>query len=120
MKVKASARMSVGFAIGTTCLCASSAVLAQEEVNKGAVTLDPTLVRGVRGDETAAGFVGRHSSTGSRTSSSILTMPQSVNVVGQAQMSARGVQTMTEALSYLPGTHASTPAISSRSRRCGN
>ena len=52
------------------------------------------------------GFVPSRSTSGTKTDTPILEVPQSVSVVTRAELDARGVQTDAEALTYTPGVLA--------------
>lgn len=49
------------------------------------------------------GFVAKRSATGTKTDTSILETPQTINVITQDEIKARGAQSVTEALRYTPG-----------------
>lgn len=49
------------------------------------------------------GYVARETTTGSKTATPLLEIPQSVSVVGAQEMRDRGVQTVSQAIQYVPG-----------------
>lgn len=53
-----------------------------------------------------SGFVPYASNAGSKTNALLLEVPQSISIVNQAEMAARGVITMNEALRFTPGVTA--------------
>src|SRR5262249_55378571 len=59
------------------------------------------------------GYVATRSVTGTKTNTPILETPQSISVVTRDQMSAQGVQTVTEALRYTPGLTLNTFGVNS-------
>lgn len=68
--------------------------------------LDPTNITGRSADSAASpveGYVAIRSSAGTKTDTPIIEIPQSISVVTRQQMQAQGVQTVTEALRYVPG-----------------
>lgn len=71
-----------------------------------ALELAPTSVDGT-GEENAwgpvQGYVARRTGTATKTDTSVLEVPQTVNVVTARQIRAQGAQTVTEALRYTPG-----------------
>ena len=72
----------------------------------GTVQLDPTSITG-KATEPASGpvegYVATRSSTGSKTDTPIIEIPQSISVITRQQMQAQGAQTVTDALRYVPG-----------------
>ncbi|NWC93797.1 MULTISPECIES: TonB-dependent siderophore receptor [unclassified Pseudomonas] len=72
----------------------------------GTVQLDPTSISG-KATEPASGpmegYVATRSSSGSKTDTPIIEIPQSVSVITRQQMQAQGAQTVTDALRYVPG-----------------
>ncbi len=67
----------------------------------GAITLDTIDVRGA-GDGTV-GFVATRSLAGTKIDTPLIEVPQSISVVTREQMNARNVQTVAEAVRYVPG-----------------
>ncbi|MEN1255894.1 TonB-dependent receptor plug domain-containing protein, partial [Pseudomonas aeruginosa] len=49
------------------------------------------------------GYVAKRSGTGTKTDTTLKEIPQTINVVTQDEIKARGSQTVTEALRYTPG-----------------
>ncbi|RYZ43111.1 MAG: TonB-dependent siderophore receptor [Myxococcaceae bacterium] len=60
------------------------------------------------------GFTARRSGSGTKTDTSLLETPQSVSVVGRAQMDAQQVQSVVEATRYTPGVRSETFGADSR------
>jgi iron complex outermembrane recepter protein len=58
-------------------------------------------------DRSPSGFAATRSSVGTKTDTPIMETPQSVSVVTQDQLQARAVQSITEALRYVPGVYTS-------------
>lgn len=75
----------------------------------GAVQLGPVTVEGSAAApaETAwgpvSGYVATRSAAGTKTDTSLAETPQSVSVIGRQEMTDRNVQTVTDALRYVPG-----------------
>jgi iron complex outermembrane receptor protein len=59
-------------------------------------------------DRSPSGFAATRSSVGTKTDTPIMETPQSVSVVTQDQLQARAVQSITEALRYVPGVQTSS------------
>ncbi|RSE90028.1 TonB-dependent siderophore receptor [Achromobacter denitrificans] len=84
---------------------------AQQSAGGAAVPTLPSI--NVLGDQTDAatgpvnGYVARETLTGSKTPTSLLEIPQSVSVVGAQEMQDRGVQTVSQAIQYVPGVQIS-------------
>ena len=57
------------------------------------------------------GFVATQTTTGTKTSTPIVEVPQSISVVPQAQITAQGAQTISEALRYTPGVNTETLGV---------
>lgn len=74
----------------------------------GETTLPTVRVRAGREQEIATGpvqgYVARRSATATKTDATLLEVPQAVTVVGQAEIQARGAQSVNEVLRYTPGT----------------
>mgnify|MGYP002040826834 FL=1 len=72
-----------------------------------ALELGPTRIGATQVDENAwgavPGIVAKRSATGSKTDSALVEIPQTINVIGAKEISARGAQSVTEALLYTPG-----------------
>lgn len=75
----------------------------------GALQLGPITVEGSAAApaETAwgpvSGYVATRSAAGSKTDTALAETPQSVSVIGRQEMTDRNVQTVTDALRYVPG-----------------
>ncbi|TNC08160.1 TonB-dependent siderophore receptor [Methylobacterium terricola] len=74
------------------------------------VALDTITVEGnasaiaaVGGDPGAVGFVATRTSAGTKTSTPLIEVPQSISVITRAQLDTQNVQSVTEALRYVPG-----------------
>ncbi|MBO3277092.1 TonB-dependent siderophore receptor [Pseudomonas schmalbachii] len=59
-------------------------------------------------DDDSVGYVPRRSRTGTKTDTPLLETPQSISVVTRQQMDAQNVQSVTEALRYVPGVKVET------------
>ncbi|UIY45291.1 TonB-dependent siderophore receptor [Methylobacterium radiotolerans] len=55
------------------------------------------------GDRSAVGFVATRSSAGTKTNTPLIEVPQSITVITRAQLETQNVQSVTEALRYVPG-----------------
>jgi len=92
-------------------LAIAAPVHAQQSAGGAAVPTLPSI--DVLGDQTDAatgpvnGYVARETLTGSKTPTSLLEIPQSVSVVGAQEMQDRGVQTVSQAIQYVPGVQIS-------------
>lgn len=64
--------------------------------------------------EIAAEKVAKYTSTGTRTQTPIIETPQSISAVTRAEMDARGVQRITDAVSYTAGVLAADQGMDSR------
>lgn len=72
-----------------------------------ALALGATTVSGTQSESAygpVSGYVAKRSATGTKTDTSILETPQTINVVTQAEIKARGALSVNEALRYTPGT----------------
>lgn len=78
----------------------------QPAPNGDALELAPTQVDS-SGLENAwgpvQGYVAKRTGTATKTDTSVLEVPQTINIVTSRQMAAQGAQTVTEALRYTPG-----------------
>ncbi len=61
-----------------------------------------------------SGFVPYASNAGSKTNALLIEVPQSISIVGQQEMEARGVITVNEALRYTPGIQADEYGVEPR------
>ena len=61
-----------------------------------------------------SGFVPYASNAGSKTNALLIQVPQSISIVGQQEMEARGVITVNEALRYTPGVQADEYGVEPR------
>ncbi|MFC3340067.1 TonB-dependent siderophore receptor [Paracandidimonas soli] len=69
-----------------------------------ATQLDRITVTGQADDTVQVkGYVATWTTTGSKTATPILEMPQTVNVIGREEIEARGAQSIIEATRYTPG-----------------
>jgi iron complex outermembrane receptor protein len=64
--------------------------------------------------EVTAQKVATHSSTGTRTQTPIIETPQSISAITRAELDARNVQRLTEAVSYTAGVLAADQGMDSR------
>lgn len=60
------------------------------------------------------GFVPFNSNAGSKTNALLLEVPQSISIVNEREMEARGVLTVNEALRYTPGVEADQYGVEQR------
>lgn len=95
-------------AVALTALLVASTVAPSAEAalppdapaaEKEAADLDYVIVRGLRNP----GYAAERSSTATRTDTPLLDVPQSVTVITDQQLRDRGVQSMTDAVRYVPG-----------------
>ena len=61
-----------------------------------------------------AGFVPYASNAGSKTNALLIEVPQSISIVSQQEMEARGIITVNEALRYTPGVQADEYGVEPR------
>jgi iron complex outermembrane receptor protein len=74
--------------------------------DSSALQLDSTNISGKAGgsaSEYADSYIATRSNSASKTDTPLIEIPQSISVVTRQQMQAQGVQTVTEALRYVPG-----------------
>ncbi|WAC19095.1 TonB-dependent siderophore receptor [Luteolibacter sp. SL250] len=64
--------------------------------------------------EITAQKVATHTTTGTRTQTPIISTPQSISAITRAELDARGVQRLTEAVSYTAGVLAADQGMDSR------
>ncbi|WP_161915258.1 TonB-dependent siderophore receptor [Methylosinus sp. C49] len=83
------------------------------QINVGAPSptgVGPALAGGTGGQGAPApgsqGYVARQSSTGTKTDTPLLEVPQSISVITRAQMDARNVQREGEAFRYMAGVYS--------------
>ena len=79
---------------------------ARSGADAGQVNLEPSLVSGKQSESAwgpVQGYVAKRSATGTKTDTSILETPQTINVVTQDEIKARGALSVNEALRYTPG-----------------
>jgi iron complex outermembrane receptor protein len=65
-------------------------------------------------DRSPPGFVATRTGVGTKTDTPIMETPQSVSVVTKDQLEARAVQSLTEALRYVPGVQTSSGGVDPR------
>lgn len=86
--------------------CVASAARAQDSITLDTVVVDGEGA-GAGGDRTGTdpveGYVTTVTTTGSKTSTPIIEIPQSISVVTTDQLEDRAVQTLNEALTYTAG-----------------
>ncbi|MEE1926527.1 TonB-dependent siderophore receptor [Pseudomonas sp. 148P] len=76
------------------------------QVEEGALQLDSTNVNSTAGESAwgpVDGYVATRSGTATKTDTSILEIPQSINVVTAEQVQVQGARNLTQALRYTPG-----------------
>ncbi|HDS1736499.1 TonB-dependent siderophore receptor [Pseudomonas sp. BP8] len=87
-------------------ITASGSWSLQPQASGDALELAPTQVDS-RTLESAwgpvQGYVARRTGTATKTDTSLLEVPQTINIVTARQITAQGAQTVTEALRYTPG-----------------
>lgn len=76
-----------------------------ESDKAGTPVLPPVTVEG-KASEEVAGYVAKRSSTGTKTDTPIIEIPQSISVITRRELDMRSVQNFTEALRYVPGVAA--------------
>ena len=80
----------------------------ERAVAQSPVQIDTVVVQGQ--GETATGpvdgYVATRSATGTKTDTPLKEVPQSISVVGAEEMRDQGVQSVQEALRYMPGVYA--------------
>ena len=79
---------------------------ARSGADASQVNLEPSLVSGKQSESAwgpVHGYVAKRSATGTKTDTSILETPQTINVVTQDEIKARGALSVNEALRYTPG-----------------
>ncbi|NNB84946.1 TonB-dependent siderophore receptor [Corallococcus sp. AB032C] len=74
----------------------------------GVYDLPTVVVESERANGPVQGYTARRSGSGTKTDTAIGDTPQSVSVVGRAQMDAQQVQSVTEATRYTPGVRSDT------------
>jgi len=83
--------------------CWTTAASAQQDDAKQLATIHVTeKTDKEKADQPVAGYVATRSSAGSKTDTALIDNPQSVTVITRAQMDAQGVQTLDQALRYVP------------------
>ncbi|MGV6874161.1 TonB-dependent siderophore receptor [Pseudochelatococcus sp. B33] len=105
-------RSGLGFIlVSSTALltiCLPLTAFGQEAASE--VTLEPVIVEAEAGNGSATGpvngYVARNTATGSKTSTPIEAIPQSVSVIGRQQIDDQGAQKVDEALRYTAGVFA--------------
>ncbi|WP_019997144.1 TonB-dependent siderophore receptor [Aureimonas ureilytica] len=96
--------------IGCALFHLPASALAQDTVVLDTVTVEGS--GGGTGNGTSAatgpvnGYVAKETTTGSKSDTPLIEVPQSVSVLGQEELSDRGVQKVDEALRYTPGVFA--------------
>lgn len=87
--------------------------LQVREQSPGVVELDTSQVNARASGEPDAdvGFVPQRSSAGSKTDTPLLEAPQSISVINRAQMETQNVQSVTQALRYVPGVKVETYGV---------
>ncbi len=76
------------------------------QVEEGALQLDSTNINSIAGESAwgpVDGYVATRSGTATKTDTSILEIPQSINVVTAEQVQVQGARNLTQALRYTPG-----------------
>lgn len=101
------------FAALLTALCTPSVVQAATASNSAPSGPEEERVR-MDGIEVRASKVATESSIGTKINSSLLTVPQSVTVITEAEMEARGVQNLNDAVSYSAGVRPESGGMDSR------
>ncbi|MHA6194590.1 TonB-dependent siderophore receptor [Pseudomonas wadenswilerensis] len=76
------------------------------QVEEGALQLDSTTINSSVGESAwgpVDGYVATRSGTATKTDTSILEIPQSINVITAEQVQVQGARNLTQALRYTPG-----------------
>ena len=80
--------------------------------HNGEASLPPLVVSAAGERESAVGpfrgYAARRSATATKTDTPILEIPQSISVIGQEEIEARGVSNITETLRYVAGVQTQT------------
>lgn len=84
--------------------------------NSGAIDLDETNIQGrassnASPESTDLGYVAHRTSAGNKTDTPLLEAPQSISVITRQQMDAQNVQSVTQALRYVPGVKVETYGV---------
>lgn len=113
--------LSVSLAPGTYTLTSSAPGFATRALEVKLPASAPIVVTmdlgsasdtvNVSGD---SGFVPYASNAGSKTNALLIEVPQSISIVGEQEMEARGVITVNEALRYTPGIEADEYGVEPR------
>ncbi|MFP2895176.1 TonB-dependent siderophore receptor [Corallococcus sp. 4LFB] len=114
-------RLVPGVLLGASFAVLASPALAQEPAapqEPPAATQDPrddelyvlptVTVDSERASGPVKGYTARRSGSGTKTDTALGETPQSVSVVGRAQMDAQQAQSVTEATRYTPGVRSET------------
>lgn len=91
----------------------------REAPEVGVSTLPEMAVKASREPEEKAtgpvhGYAAKRSAAATKTDTPIIETPQSISVVGRQEMDARGVQSVMEALRYVPGVAVDTYGVETR------
>lgn len=86
-------------------LVVAAPVLAQQATGENVSTLPSVTVSGTAdtGTGPVQGYVAEDTTSGSKTSTPLREIPQSISVVGAQEMRDRGVQSVSQAIQYVPG-----------------
>lgn len=84
--------------------------------NTGAIDLDETNIQGraasaAASDDNDLGFVAHRSAIGSKTDTPLIEIPQSISVITRQQMDTQNVQSVSQALRYVPGVRTETYGV---------
>ncbi len=79
----------------------ASSAASEAESNQSNMTVLPTMT--IKGTATGDGYVAKSSSSGTKTDTPLIEVPQSISVITRRELDTRNVQEMSEALRYTPG-----------------
>ena len=106
-----------GSGLAATAQGAGVAIRRQGDTGS-AITLPAVTVTADADRETATGpvtgYVARRSSTATKTDTPLLEVPQSISVIGLAEMQDRGVQDLSQAIATTPGVVTGTYGADNR------
>ncbi|MES2024065.1 MAG: TonB-dependent siderophore receptor [Pseudomonadota bacterium] len=81
---------------------------AVDAASRQDAVLPAVTVKAAQEDGSVVGYVARRTSGATKTSTSILEIPQSISVIGRTEMEARGVQDIMDIVGQTPGIAVNT------------
>jgi iron complex outermembrane receptor protein len=101
--------LSFSFPDARTVAVSAPSTSAAGGLPSGTIPLDTIDVQGAENAwGPVNGYVAKQSATGTKTDTPLIETPQSITVIGRQQMEDQGVQTLPQALRYVPGVFAET------------